>query len=384
MHRRKKQLLGLAGLALVAAMTAIACIIPAPDASAAFVTEPTTVKVQVINNGELPVVEIKSLDNNDIVINRSFKVTIGYTKATELRVFIKNTGAALPGGRAGVDPDADEVPADLSQCDIQYSEAERTCEATYTLPGDLTDVNGVGFTTRAVAVNADAGSATSEDSVAFLYRSAYLLKFGGQYVTNGDPIMEAKMNDDVKSAYIVIQDKDGNIIKTPFDDDNALGMYKLDLSQKKGDTLKFALPLWESQAASGDYKVILMAYDTETPNFAGDANTSLVAVSTVSDVKYTVKNTDKPGENVPDPNLPGQPNNPNNPDRPVGPDNPDKPDNPDQPDQPDDPNKPLPPDTGSLFRDLNISRADYILTGVIAFGLITGFAIFLMIRRSKR
>ena len=384
MHRRKKQLLGLAGLVLVAVLTAIACIIPAPEASAAFVTEPTTVKVQVINQGELPLVEIKSLENNDTVINRSFKVTIGYTKATKLKVFIKNMGA-VTAGFAETDPEPGEMLIDLtgSTCEnITYSETEQTCEVTYNLPGSLVGVDGVSFTTRAAATNENIGDATSEDSVAFFYRSAYLLKFGNQYVNNGDPIMEAKMNSDVKSAYIMIVDKDGNAVKTPFDND--AGLYKLDLGQKNGDSLKFSLPLWESEAPSGDYKVILLAYSNETPNFADGTDNNLIAMSTVENVKYEVKNTSKPGENVPDPNEPGQPNNTKNPDRPGGPNDPSNPSKPDDPNNPEDPSKPLPPDTGSLFRDLNISRADYILTGVVAFGLITGFAVFLMIRRSKR
>ena len=43
------------------------------------------------------------------------------------------------------------------------------------------------------------------------------------------------------------------------------------------------------------------------------------------------------------------------------------------------------PDTGSnLFKDLNISNADYIVTGLLAFGFVTAFAIFLIVRRNKR
>ena len=48
--------------------------------------------------------------------------------------------------------------------------------------------------------------------------------------------------------------------------------------------------------------------------------------------------------------------------------------------------KPTPklPNTGSVFANLNIARADYIITGLIFFGLVAGFAIYLIGRRSHR
>lgn len=363
MQRRKKQLLGFLGLAFVVAMTIFAYAMPAPGASA-INSETTRVKVQVVTEGDVPTVEILSLSNDDIVLKRSFTVKISYSKATELKIFVKNNGAIATTAEQGDNGE----PVDLtgSTCEnITFDEGEQTCEVEYHLPGDLTDPSGVSFVTRAIAINGNASNASNEDAVAFMYRSAYLLDFGGEYVSNGDPIMEAKIGEDVKSAYIEVYDKNGKRVEIPANDGN--GHYKLDLGQMEGDSLKFALPLWEAGAAAGEYKVVLLAYDTETPTEDG-----LVALATKENIKYEVKNTDKPGDDNKDPNVPGGPNNPNNPDRPGGPNN------------PDDPNRPTVPDTGSIFSDLNISRADYIVTGLVAFGVVTGFAFFLILRRNKR
>lgn len=42
------------------------------------------------------------------------------------------------------------------------------------------------------------------------------------------------------------------------------------------------------------------------------------------------------------------------------------------------------PGTGSVFGDLNLSRADYIVTGLVAFGAVAGFAMYLVFRKSRR
>lgn len=42
------------------------------------------------------------------------------------------------------------------------------------------------------------------------------------------------------------------------------------------------------------------------------------------------------------------------------------------------------PGTGSIFKDMNLSRADYLVTGLVAFGAVAGFAMYLIFRRSRR
>ena len=47
-------------------------------------------------------------------------------------------------------------------------------------------------------------------------------------------------------------------------------------------------------------------------------------------------------------------------------------------------NTPEVPNTGSMLENLNISRLDYLLTGLIAFGAVAGFAIYLICRKNRR
>lgn len=42
------------------------------------------------------------------------------------------------------------------------------------------------------------------------------------------------------------------------------------------------------------------------------------------------------------------------------------------------------PGTGSILKDLNLSRADYLVAGLAAFGAVAGFAMYLVFRKSRR
>ncbi len=378
MQKRKKHLLGLAGLALVGAMTVAAYAMPTSEAAAVSTGE-TTVRVSVGVDGEKPAIEINSFtySGTDSVFSKKFNVTVSYSHADKINVYLKNngavdvnavTGVALYEANAG--SRAAEYEFDTSGCPEAGIETQ-TCTLEYDLSaaeGEF-DPAGTAFLTRAVAINSQAAGAesTADDEVAFIYRSAFLMGFGGEYMQNGDPSMEAILSDEVKSAVIAIYDENGNEVQIPAELLDADGRYHLDLTQKKGNSLKFALPLYESGAKSGKYQVVLMAYDTE--NITDESE--MLGLSLVKEVSYKVKDPSNPRPDKPtDPNVPDGPNNPNNPDRPT---------------EPEKPVTPETPDTGlNLFKDLNISRADYIITGLIAFGMVTAFAAFLMIRRSKR
>lgn len=269
MLRQRKQLLGLAGLALVGIMTAVACVISAPDADAVSKSGDVNVRVQVANPGTVPVVQIKdfTVANTDSVFRKVFKVNVSYLRTTDLRVYLKNNGSASLGDASGaavyaINPDAEagELQIDTTVCNVQYSETEQTCELTY----DLSDaegqfyVPGTLFSTRAVALNGGVES-MADDQLGFTYRDAYLMKYDGSTVLNGDPVMEAILSKGVGFAAIEVFDKDGNVVPIPANKTiDGKDYYALDLSQKKGDSLKFALPLWEAGAETGDYKVVLI------------------------------------------------------------------------------------------------------------------------------
>lgn len=48
------------------------------------------------------------------------------------------------------------------------------------------------------------------------------------------------------------------------------------------------------------------------------------------------------------------------------------------------PNVPDTPDTGFTINNLNITRVDYLVTGLIVFGMVAGFALYLVRRKSRR
>ncbi len=373
MQRQKKQLLGIGSVALAGILTASAFAMPTPKV-AAMSSAQVPVTVVVESQGEVPVVNIDSPVNGSNIVNNQLKIKLNYSKADRLTVKL-------------TDKNGNVINVDTSACPKNLSNAAVTCELTTTLPAIST--GDMKYTMDVVASNSETGS-TSSNSVSFTQYVAFLDEFGGTYVsTTGDPVMSAMLNDLVDKVVIKAVNADGTEAFSP-----AYEMTKnVHFGQKNAEgRLLFALPLWEHEAPAGTYRVEMKAY-------AADGREISVGGSPRSNVVYTITNTTTPPKPPQDPNIPGGPNNPNvNPPTPPRPPyNPDNPDDPDNPDNPDDPNNPggdkpgdsdkptTPPDTGlNLFSDLNISSADYIVTGLVAFGLVTAFAVFLIIRRSRR
>lgn len=140
----------------------------------------------------------------------------------------------------------------------------------------------------------------------------------------GNPFIEIDVNDDVEKVVIQIYDKDGNPILV--DKDGKETPIIIDKSAFGEDgKLKVELPLDKYGVKEGEYTVVVDAYDK---------NGNIISVKTTP-VEYT-------------------------------------------------PATPELPNTGSLVGELNISRLDYIVTGLIAFALISGFAVYLALRKSRR
>lgn len=364
MQKRKKHLLGLAGLALVGAMTVAAYAMPTSEAAAVGNGAETKVTVSVGSEGQIPTVGIKSLKTDDVVVNKTFTVTIEYSKATRLAVFLQNMGPTLS-AREGMSPSEGEVEVSLagSSCEnISFSTDLDTCEVTYNLPGNLASEYGVAFVTRAAAINGNSGDSRSDsDPVEFVYRAA---KFSGNVTYEKgteDPIVHIEMGDDVKNGQLVIFDKNGKPIfgdsetdKGQFPAINIEGW-----TSGNNGKLDVTLPFKKNGIPTGEYTAVLIAYGEKNE---GEENAPTIALAT-EHFSYSATGG----------NLPIGPTDPDDPNKPVNPTDPEKPVTPET------------PDTGlNLFKDLNISRADYIITGLIAFGMVTAFAAFLMIRRSKR
>lgn len=330
MQRRKKQLLGLAGLALVAVITIIAFAMPGPGASAAEFRD--GVGIQVIvgetdpgdDKNKLPEASVNTINGestsgDDQIVTTKRRITVGisYKRADSVTVRLKNakTGEVMQ-----------VIP--VKNCEASYSSTVQTCTAEFDLNSDYLpeDVyNGDKFIVEAVA-RRDGLESVYSATAEFIYRSAYLYSKGEYQEQTKNPVIYAVLSEDVKLAVLQVFDANGKPVLTKditfsyADADPATGLYKI------------TLPLKENNLPAGKYTAVLTAYNTTTPTEDG-----LVSISTIRDIPYS----------------------------PDG--------------------SPLPPDTGSnAFNNLNISRSDYILTGLLAFGAVTLFAVGLIIRRNKR
>ncbi len=349
MQRRKKQLLGLVGLALVAIVTAIACALPTPDASAQEASVP--VKVRVSTEGEVTSINILSLKDKSTVVDKIFEVVIEYFNADTVEVVLTNK----ENGNTYTVP-TDHCPSadwNGATCTLEFNLAETGLWVTRSraaiLGTGIDNPSGVNFMATAIAHNAST-SATSDDHVEFMYRAAYL-EFNNEYDGNGDPIVYAVLGADAKAIQITAGIGDKTVLPQPLTltdgEDLGNGRYK------------FVLPFKDNKVTTGTYTVALTSWN----------DTNIDSESTLINSIATVSVPYKTGGGKP----------------PVGPTDPDNPDEPDNPDQPGNPDEPEVPGTGvRLFGGMNISSADYIITGLVAFGMVTMFAVFLIVRRSKR
>ncbi len=347
MQRRKKQLLGLGGLVLVAAMMLAACTMPSPGASAADEIFRGSVGLQVkVASGEnTSALNIISPVDQETVVHNSFEAKISYTNLEGMNVYLQKKGSS------------DKVA--LSGCTVTPSTEPQECSVQVTLDDVLTPENRQA---EYILSAEGTGAAAVADSVNFFFRAAHLV-FEEEYNSaNGNPKVRALLNEKVKLARIQVYDAnnkpmfvDGNGNETPL-------TVPVDHAGVPSGEYVVELPFKDYNLANGIYRAVLVAYETETPS-----NDSMIAISTAVNIAY-------PKGYKPGGNPGGGPGN-----------NPDNPDKPDKPGDGDNTDKPNVPGTGvNLFKDLNISRADYVITGLVAFGVVTAFAVFLIVRRNRR
>ncbi len=168
--------------------------------------------------------------------------------------------------------------------------------------------------------------AQREDTVAFAYR-AINVYYNGQNDTNKDPQLKAEVNEKVDKIQVQVYDKDNNPV---FVDENGterpIIVDKSAIDPETGELL-IDLPFEQYGVPEGDYRAVVVTYDE---------NDVILSIDTIP-FTYSL-NTETP--NV--------------------------------------------PNTGSMLESLNISRLDYLLTGLIAFGAVAGFAIYLICRKNNR
>lgn len=331
MQKRKKQLLGLSGLAVVGLMTAVALSLPASAVDgAATGNQGTTVTVRVAENGASARITSPL---------RGAQLTVASTRATVATGNIAKLRATLTykdvDGKT-VEKTYPEIDA-TGQDSVSFNLDLPLGETEYTLKVVATGVNGT----------------VLDDTVTFTYRALSVVS-KGETSKDHDPIVRLTANDSVKTIQIQAYTQGSNPKEIFVGEGGASEalVLKRDALDASGQ-VAVTLPFTKYGAKAGTYEVVAIAY--------GEDN-KIISMNRVT-VKYNPSGT--PGPVDPnDPNTPDDPNNPNN---------------------PDDPNTPDTPSTGSMLWDnLNISSMDYLLTGLIAFSVVAGFAVYLVFRKNRR
>ena len=321
MKGKKKQLLGFVGLALVFAMTAIAYTLPAPEA----VAQDLNISVTVTDDGAEASARIISPAPGAVLTNRSTTLSISYRKVRSMSTTVKCT-----------DEDGAEVYNKTE--DVALEAASGVVNKAIEVPETSNDVSCVAEMSAAGLENEPLN-----DSVNFTFRAMNLPNPGteekpvkpvqpgdecedgetcGKVDEENNPVVDVNVSDNVYQVSVQVYDTDENPIFVDKDGNPTPILTTKDAF--KDGKLSITLPMSDYNAKPGKY----VAYFTAT-NSKGE-------VISVNEYWF---------EYMPKVETPG---------------------------------------TGSIFKDLNLSRVDYLLTGLVAFGAVAGFAVYLVFRKSRR
>lgn len=331
MRKTKKQLLGLAGLLAVGVMTAVAYSMPAPDAAAASEDgvytcdnndpdNPCPSKSEGVN---LQVLVTSPNTSMKIIKPQDKTITVGSSVPMEV-IFSESNSLEFYLTRQS-DGQRIDLPG--------YTTTQPS--GTYSSSIDTTGLAFGEYLFHAVAHGNNA--ATADDTSSFEYR-AITAAFEGNK-ENGDPILGINLNEKVNKVSVQIYNKKGEPLFVDANgNETPLLMDRNDIDPTTGK-ITATMPFKHYDADTGDYTATVTAYNNN------DEVISMVTAATY----YT------------------------NPERPV------------DPTKPVDPSTPDVPNTGILrIGNLNITRLDYLLTGLIAFGVAACFALYLVFRKKHR
>lgn len=302
MKKTKKQILGIAGLAAVGVMTAVAYGMPAPDVAAA----EDNVTVNALVSEGTPSSVIASPSDGSETAKGVINVVTHYSQAKKLEFFLSYK-----------DDSGSTVRVDLPS----YTPTDDA--GTYSFSLDVTPYGFRSYELHTLVVGYDDVSRET-DTVSFTYKGVVVDPGTGK-TEGGDPTIGVEISDDTEKVIVTIFDKDGKPITDKDGRPIEIELGRTDIDPETGKIL-VDLPFDKYGIPAGDYTAVVSAYDKDG---------KLVSVSHVG-FDYA----------------------------PVTPDT---------------------PNTGMLsIGDLNISRIDYLVTGLIAFTVAVGFAIALVYRRSRR
>lgn len=233
MQIRKKHLLGLGGLALVAAITAYAVTIPTSDAGASSVSGQVKISVNVY--GEDPEVRITSIDDGEVTVNNNITIGAIYTVTESLEYKLCKNFGTPEEYCANLGTNGTYVPAS----------APESGERAFNF--DLDSDPNLGFGDYTLQVFNHGGVVTVEDSVSFKYVPLKMTNIGT--AENGDPIVQVEYADKISGFDIQAYDKDGKPLFDP-----AQG-YLVDNPGTAGEK-QVTLPFASYGAASGEYTIV--------------------------------------------------------------------------------------------------------------------------------
>lgn len=323
MQKTKKQLLGLAGLAAVGVMTAIACGIPAPNASA--YQQETIINVQVSEGNTSGI--FSAPKDGAMSADAKIRASINYSYARRLDFYLTYKDDA--GATQRIDLPSYYPETEAGTYNFEFDVAPYGLRE-YELHVDVTGYDNV---TR------------ETDTVSFTYDAAVADVQPGTDDKN-NPTVGIEISDLTEHVIVAVFDEDG---KPAFTDANG-NIVSFKYSSADADAagkILATLPFDKYNSKAGTYAVVISAYNKDN---------EMLSMQTIY-VKYDPAGSEDPGN-------PGNPGNSGDPGSSETPET---------------------PNTGMLSAgDFNISRADYIATGLIAFSVIAGAALILVYRKSRR
>lgn len=326
MRRTKKQILGFIGLAAVAIITAIACALPTPNAAAEEGDESLSastnvnVQVEVLPDPNQPALNLVSPSDGFVTSDSVIEVKASHSR-------LENIVYTLSYYNEG-----SSTPVQVYSVDRRVPYEPGIDSFTLNL-NDMTAVPGEDkfgkyeLTVQATAVD---GTVLPVDRATFEF-VAITSVLKDHTATNGDPILGVTLNDSVDHLRIQLYNSRGEAMFVDAAGNEEPFMVPRSAMVFENGEVLITLPFEQYGIQPGDYQAVVSAYN---------ASGRIIGM-TVTDIKFTTVLT--PGGTIDTPN------------------------------------------TGStLFSDLNISHIDYLITGLFVFGVVAGFGLYLIHRKSRR
>lgn len=301
MKKTHKKIAGFLGLLTVAAVTAVAIMLPAP-ATQATTSVTDTIQVRVVT--EAPDVNILNISDGEVVVlpEKTFDVYYNNVGTATLELVYTDLNGVV------------SEPYPLDNFSPDYDETQRT----YTV--NLSDFGYGKFEIRATGEGV--AGPTDIDVKTFYYYPAYaeLDKVDNNYYLDVyyDPIDSEEGTGSVSEVAIKIY--------YPDSDEEVAGISPITVPVNADGTTRIEIPFEEYGLESGEYRVEVYAYGQDG---------QLLSLPYTFTVSYRANE------------IPA-------------------------------------PDTGAVFQNTNISKTDYLITGLLIFGLVAVAGVMFIMRGDKK